>query len=141
MIQEKAKAKESEQNITSIRRAIVLYSSPTAFDIPTGPRTPITIADDVIPLILSYCDASTLCRASSVSSAWHSIANNDEMWERLCRERFGVSSRELNPPPDPTKVLYILSYRRLKEVCRFSPTGTTDPFSGRRLSLPRAVRL
>ncbi|KAL9178507.1 hypothetical protein ACHAXT_001845 [Thalassiosira profunda] len=73
---------------------------------------------DVVPRILSFCDARTLSRASCVSRAWSRMANANELWSELCKETFGVAPSELQPPPDPTRMLYVLSHLRLKEVAR-----------------------
>uniref|UniRef100_A0A7S1B4K0 F-box domain-containing protein n=1 Tax=Corethron hystrix TaxID=216773 RepID=A0A7S1B4K0_9STRA len=80
----------------------------------------LTLIGDVTPCILSYCDAPALCNAACVSQTWNAVANSDEMWEVLCRHRFGISSSEVLPPPDPTKMLYILAYKQLKDVFRNS---------------------
>jgi len=79
---------------------------------------------DVVPIILSYCDAHTLARASAVSREWRRLALRNELWENLCRQTFGVSAREMNPRPDPVKQLYILSHRHLKDICRMEMRST-----------------
>mmetsp|Transcript_8140 Transcript_8140/g.17321 ORF Transcript_8140/g.17321 Transcript_8140/m.17321 type:complete len:201 (-) Transcript_8140:320-922(-) len=77
------------------------------------------LPEDTVPHILSYCDARTLSRASCVSRSWRSMANADELWNELCKETFGVAASELRPPPDPTRLLYVWSYERLREeFCR-----------------------
>mmetsp|Transcript_8779 Transcript_8779/g.26273 ORF Transcript_8779/g.26273 Transcript_8779/m.26273 type:complete len:175 (-) Transcript_8779:200-724(-) len=85
------------------------------------------IVGDIVPTILSYCDATTLSRASCVCVEWRRISQCNDLWENLCRERFGVSANEIRPKPDPTKLLYILAHRRLREVCRMN----VNPFTGR----------
>mmetsp|Transcript_12007 Transcript_12007/g.18338 ORF Transcript_12007/g.18338 Transcript_12007/m.18338 type:complete len:135 (+) Transcript_12007:108-512(+) len=87
------------------------------------PLSDSSLIGDVIPSILSYCDAPALCNASCVSRKWSDVANSDGMWESLCRLRFGISSTEVLPPPDPTKALYILAYRQLKDVFRNTAAG------------------
>eukprot|EP00804_Cyclotella_cryptica_P001405 CCRYP_020612-RB/>CCRYP_020612-RB protein AED:0.29 eAED:0.29 QI:331/1/1/1/0.5/0.33/3/206/169 len=75
------------------------------------------LTTDVIPQILSYCDAQTLSRASIVCRSWYIMANCDTLWNRLCRHHFGVEAEELRPKPDPTRKLYVLSYRKMRAVC------------------------
>lgn len=53
-----------------------------------------------------------------MSRLWCAIAGSDEFWEQLCQERFGVSPKEIDPPPDPTKLLYILTHRSLQTIKR-----------------------
>ncbi|KAL7533220.1 hypothetical protein ACHAWF_004395 [Thalassiosira exigua] len=79
---------------------------------------PPALLADVVPRVLSYCDARTLSRASVASRSWCAMANADELWERLCVETFGVASSELRPPPDPTRTLYVMSHRRLRSALR-----------------------
>jgi hypothetical protein len=79
--------------------------------------------EDVIPQILSYCDAITLSRASCVCRSWYKLANDDTLWTTLCKEVFGVLPIELRPPPDPTRILYILSYLKLRETLSFGSGG------------------
>ena len=86
-----------------------------------------TLVSCIIPNILSYCDAITLSRASSTCREWHAIAQCDDMWENLCRNKFGVSAECVRPKPDPTKLLYILTHRSLQEACR----SNINPFTGR----------
>ena len=88
---------------------------------------------DIIPTILSYCDAKTLSRASCVCHEWRNIALSNELWENLCKHRFGVSSFEIKPRPDPTKLLYIWTYKRFREACR---EQYRDAFTGMNVSLP-----
>ena len=76
------------------------------------------IPDDLHPIILSFSSAHTLCRSSLVSKQWHTIANADSIWRTQCKSVFGVVPQELKPCPDPCKVLYILEYRKLRQVAR-----------------------
>lgn len=89
---------------------------------------PSLIPPDIIPTILSYCDATTLSRASCVCHSWSIMANANELWTELCKEVFGVIPHELTPSPDPTRILYVLSHRKLREVLSFCRTGG-DMFS------------
>mmetsp|Transcript_20921 Transcript_20921/g.45297 ORF Transcript_20921/g.45297 Transcript_20921/m.45297 type:complete len:161 (-) Transcript_20921:135-617(-) len=75
-----------------------------------------TLTTDIIPLILSYCDAPTLSRASIVSHSFYHMATCNNLWNELCRDEFGVDSYELRPRPDPTRLLYVMSWRRLREM-------------------------
>ena len=81
----------------------------------------------IVPNILSYCDAVTLSRASCTCRDWRSLAACNKIWENLCRKKFGVSAECLRPRPDPTKLLYVLTHRSLKEACR----SDINPFTGR----------
>ena len=94
--------------------------------------SPVLLQEDVIPQILSYCDAITLSRASCVCRSWHILANADDLWTGLCKEVFGILPYELRPPPDPTRVLYILSYLKLRETLSF---GRGGGMSSRRSSI------
>jgi hypothetical protein len=85
--------------------------------------TLVLLHEDVIPQILSYCDAITLSRASCVCKSWYKLANADDLWTTLCKEVFGILPIELRPPPDPTRLLYILSYLKLRETLSFGSSG------------------
>ena len=92
----------------------------------------LLLQEDVMPQILSYCDAITLSRASRVCRSWHVLANADDLWTGLCKEVFGILPYELRPPPDPTRVLYILSYLKLRETLSFGRGGGGGGMSSRR---------
>ncbi|KAL3815878.1 hypothetical protein ACHAXA_010268 [Cyclostephanos tholiformis] len=74
-----------------------------------------SLIGDVVPRILSFCDAITLSRASGVCRSWRIMANADELWTELCKEVFGVAPFELTPPPDPTRILYVMSHLKLRD--------------------------
>mmetsp|Transcript_2248 Transcript_2248/g.3408 ORF Transcript_2248/g.3408 Transcript_2248/m.3408 type:complete len:179 (+) Transcript_2248:215-751(+) len=74
------------------------------------------LVSDIVPHILSYMDAITLSRASSTCRSWNTLANSNELWNELCKEKFGILASELTPPPDPTRVLYVMSHLRMKEA-------------------------
>jgi|Transcript_852 hypothetical protein len=93
---------------------------------------------DIIPTILSYCDGPTVARASCVCREWHQFSQCNELWENLCKHRFGVSASEIKPSPDPVKRLYIMSHRQLKEACRQN-TRVSNVFTGRTLGPLRAI--
>eukprot|EP00984_Skeletonema_dohrnii_P030902 scaffold22777_cov86-Skeletonema_dohrnii-CCMP3373.AAC.4 len=73
------------------------------------------LVSDIVPHILSYMDAITLSRASSTCRSWNRLANSNELWNELCKEKFGILASELTPPPDPTSV-YVMSHLRMKEA-------------------------
>lgn len=89
-----------------------IYQSTVIVDLPP-------IISDVVPQILSFCDARTLSRASCVCRSWSRMANANELWTQLCKQHFGVVPSELKPPPDPTRFLYILSHLKLRETLCF----------------------
>jgi len=94
---------------------------------------------DIIPNILSFCDAQTLSRASCVCQEWRSIALSNDLWEHLCKRQFNISSHEIKPRPDPTKRLYVLTHQRFREACRNSlhpDSRFGSGFVGRTSTLP-----
>jgi hypothetical protein len=90
-----------------------------------SPDTP-DVPSCIVPTILSFCDAATLSRASCTCRDWRSLAACNKIWENLCRKKFGVSADCISPRPDPTKMLYVLTHRSLKEACR----SDINPFTG-----------
>lgn len=81
----------------------------------------VIISNDVIPNILSYCDAPTLAKCACVCREWRYFCASDELWENLCRTKFGVSATQMKPSPDPVKILYIVSHQRMRQiVCSFN---------------------
>lgn len=58
------------------------------------------------------------------------MANANELWTELCKEVFGVTPHELIPSPDPTRVLYVLSHRKLREVLSLSRRGVVGCGAG-----------
>jgi len=74
------------------------------------------LISDVVPRILQFCDAKTLSRCACVSRSWRTLANNNELWSILCKEVFGVLPSQLQPPPDPTRMLYMISHMSLRET-------------------------
>lgn len=96
--------------------------------LPTEGDTPsVDVPSCIVPTILSFCDAATLSRASCTCRDWRTLAACNKIWENLCRKKFGVSADCINPKPDPTKMLYVLTHRSLKEACR----SDINPFTGR----------
>jgi hypothetical protein len=69
-------------------------------------------------------DAITLSRASITCKSWNTLANCNELWNELCKDKFGVMASELNPPPDPTRTLYVMSHLRMKEAFYGTATAT-----------------
>lgn len=54
-----------------------------------------------------------------VCPLWRSIAAQDDAWwASLCEAKFGVSPDSFTPPPDPTKMLYVLQYSSLLSIKR-----------------------
>ncbi len=74
------------------------------------------LIDDVIPLILAYADAATLCACSASSRQLHTMSLRDDLWVNLCKVHFGVTPTQLDPEPDPAKSLYILTHKGLQEI-------------------------
>ena len=74
------------------------------------------LISDVVPHILQFCDAKTLSRCACVSRSWRTLANNNELWSLLCKEVFGVLPTQLVLPPDPTRMLYMMSHLSLRET-------------------------
>jgi len=108
-------------------RQLIFSDSRIVTDVNGTTTVAPTLVPCIVPNILSYCDAITLSRASSTCRGWHAIAQRDDMWENLCRNKFGVSAECVRPKPDPTKLLYILTHRSLQEACR----SNINPFTGR----------
>ena len=79
-------------------------------------RLPIILPDALIPKVLSYCDAKTLCRVAVVNQTWYHVANADPLWERLCRHDFGLSALQIYPPPQPVKKLYQKAHAALRAI-------------------------
>ena len=50
-----------------------------------GPR----LYDDVLRLILSYCNYRQLCRYAGLSRGFHELCNQASLWESLYRDKFG----------------------------------------------------
>lgn len=92
-----------------------------------GDTPSVDVPNCIVPTILSFCDAVTLSRASCTCRDWRTLAACNKIWENLCRKKFGVSADCINPKPDPTKMLYVLTHRSLKEACR----SDINPFTGR----------
>ena len=46
------------------------------------------------------------------------MANSDELWNRLCQQKFGVLADELRPKPDPVRMLYVLQVKKMRDVYR-----------------------
>jgi hypothetical protein len=110
-------------SMKEIYRRSFYYASSSSNDGGAVPTVPSLIPPEIIPTILSYCDATTLSRASCVCHSWSIMANANELWTELCKEVFGVTPHELTPSPDPTRILYVLSHRRLREVLSFCRRG------------------
>jgi hypothetical protein len=91
---------------------------------------PPSIITDVVPDILSFCDARTLSRASCVCRSWSIMANSNDLWTELCKEIFGVSPSELNPAPDPTRMLYVMSHLKLRYLLCHGGPGGSGAFHG-----------
>ena len=51
------------------------------------------------------------------------MSNADELWTQLCKETFGVLPSELKPPPDPTRILYVMSHLKLREALTLASNG------------------
>ena len=94
------------------------------------------LMSDVVPHILSFCDAKTLSRASCVCRSWSIMANSDELWTELCKQVFGVAPFELTPPPDPTRILYVMSHLKLRETLSFGSTGRGWGLTSRENNIP-----
>ena len=84
------------------------------------------LVSDIVPHILSYMDAITLSRASSTCHSWNTLANSNELWNELCKDKFGILASELSPPPDPTRMLYVMSHLRMKEAFYGASTVRTQ---------------
>lgn len=46
------------------------------------------------------------------------MANDDELWNNLCKTKFGVEADEMRPKPDPVRMLYVLQVRRMRDVMK-----------------------
>mmetsp|Transcript_15054 Transcript_15054/g.27350 ORF Transcript_15054/g.27350 Transcript_15054/m.27350 type:complete len:191 (+) Transcript_15054:130-702(+) len=109
---------------SSMNRRKLLLALPPSTNIPAAfnemhqskVNLPSMMISDVVPQILSFCDARTLSRASCVCRSWSIMANANELWTQLCKEIFGVSPSQLKPSPDPTRILYVMSHLKLRET-------------------------
>ncbi|KAL3781532.1 hypothetical protein ACHAW5_005429 [Stephanodiscus triporus] len=64
------------------------------------------------------------------------MANSDELWTELCKQVFGVAPFELTPPPDPTRILYVMSHLKLRETLSFGSTGRGWGLTSRDNNIP-----
>lgn len=64
---------------------------------------------ETIKHIFHYLDANSLCSSEQVCSFWRDASKDDTYWVDLCRAHFGLCPSSLKPPPDPVKVLYMLT--------------------------------
>lgn len=101
----------------------------------------IELSSDIVPIILSYCDAESLSRTACVSREWHRLSLCNDLWENLCRETFGVSAFEIKPHPDPIKQLYILSHKHLKFLMTVRSSHPAVAFGGLRRNLHTSIPL
>jgi hypothetical protein len=62
----------------------------------------------------------------STCRSWNTLANSNELWNELCKDKFGILASELTPPPDPTRVLYVMSHLRMKEAFYGASTVRTQ---------------
>lgn len=90
---------------------------------PTKAGAPRASVDDLpretLQLIFRFLPARSLCAAEMVCPLWRSIAaQDDDWWASLCESKFGVSPDSFTPPPDPTKMLYVLQYSSLLSIKR-----------------------
>ena len=49
---------------------------------------------EIVYKILSYLDATSLCRASQVSSKWRRMADDDVVWQRICAQHIDRKCRK-----------------------------------------------
>ena len=52
--------------------------------------------DPILRTLVGFLDAESVARASRVCRQWREICTDDtELWERLCRKRFGIAPDEI----------------------------------------------
>lgn len=92
---------------------------------------PMTLPDSLLPDILSYCDAVTLCQVVAlVNTTWYYASKADALWEGLCRQQFGLSATQIKPRPRPVKKLYQKAHVSLQAILRQSSSSSTSYFGG-----------
>mmetsp|Transcript_10737 Transcript_10737/g.40341 ORF Transcript_10737/g.40341 Transcript_10737/m.40341 type:complete len:129 (-) Transcript_10737:206-592(-) len=71
-------------------------------------------------LMLTYCPAPTLAVCAAVCRRWRNFSEQEELWERLNLQRWGVKGSAFKTRP-PAKTLYKCNaehYRRLRRLYR-----------------------
>lgn len=91
-----------------------------------APRASVdSLPSDTLKQIFRFLPAPALCAAEMVCPLWRSIAAQDDAWwASLCEAQFGVSPDAFTPPPDPTKMLYVLQHSSLLSIKRGGSGGS-----------------
>ena len=65
--------------------------------------------------VASFLSAQDLCNLSQCSRELHNLANDENVWESLCKRKFTVPVRP-DPPPVGWKALYKFNFEIFKRV-------------------------
>ncbi|GAB5033396.1 fbox domain containing protein [Nannochloropsis oceanica] len=76
-----------------------------------------TLPQDTLKQIFRFLPAHSLLASEIVCRLWRDLASMDDAhWEQLCKRAYGISPENFSPPPDPVKLLYMLTYSSLSEI-------------------------
>ncbi len=118
--------KEDDDGVTC--RALVLHPTkhnrdlvPVPRNLPAALRRPPasigTLPLETLKQVFRFLPAPSLLAAEMVCRLWRDLASKDDAhWEELCKRTYGISPEQFTPPPDPVKLLYMLTYNSLTEI-------------------------
>lgn len=75
------------------------------------------LARETLSHVFRFLPAQSLCAAECVCPLWRELASKDDAyWSELCQLQYGISPENFQPPPDPVKLLYMLSHASFAEI-------------------------
>ncbi|TFJ81010.1 hypothetical protein NSK_007653 [Nannochloropsis salina CCMP1776] len=90
-----------------------------------------SLPQDTIKQILRFLPAPSLLVSEMVCRLWRELASTDDAhWKDLCKRTYGLSPENFSPPPDPVKLLYMLTYSSLSEI-KYGSSGIGSGRMGR----------